>query len=241
MYFYNGEHVPGVTTILGVISKGDAITQWAVNQTVDFLIPRLQGELSTDDVDELLQDSRYAWKVKKQEAADIGTIAHNWIEDHLRGKQQELPEHPKARNSVEAALKWLETNRWETIAIEDVVFSPTHFYAGKMDWKARVNGVLAVPDWKTSKHIYSSYRYQTAAYVKAIEEITGEYIPDRWLLRIDKETGEFEDLQLTRDTLEEDFATFLGALQIYRREAELRREHGRAKRSQSAANRFDCA
>lgn len=230
MYFYDGEHVPGVTTILGVISKGDAITQWAVNQTLEYLTPRLQGELSTDEVNALLYDSRYAWKIKKQEAADIGTIAHNWIEDHLKGVEQPLPEHPNARKSVEAALKWLEENRWESLDIEGIVFSPTHFYAGKMDWKARVNGVLAVPDWKTSKYIYSSYRYQTAAYVKAIEEATGEYIPDRWLLRIDKETGEFEDLHLERDTLEEDFATFLGALQIYRREAELRRKSARTKR-----------
>jgi len=214
-----------------MISKGDAITQWAVNQTVEFLATSLQGELTTEQVGQLLYDSKSAWKYKKEEAAGIGTIAHNWIEDHLRGKEQPLPEHPKARNSVEAALKWMEENRWETISIEDVVFSPTHRYAGKLDWKVRVNGVLAIADWKTSKYIYNSYRYQTAAYLKAHEEVTGEYIPDRWIMRIDKETGEFEESYMDRESLEEDFNTFLAALQIYRREAQLRRKSVRSERA----------
>jgi genome maintenance exonuclease 1 len=223
-YYYDGVHVPGVTTILNTISKGDALTHWAVAQTIDYLEPRLIGELTDEQIHTLCDEARVAHKVVKEAAASIGTLAHDWIERYLKGEEPTLPENPKARNSCEAAVKWLAEHGWETLAIEEIVYSPTHLYAGKLDWLARVDGVLAVPDWKTSKAHYSTHRYQTAAYVKALEEVRDIHIPDRWILRIDKETGEHDPLHLTRDDLEADFEAFLAALTIYRREAQLRRK-----------------
>jgi hypothetical protein len=91
-----------------------------------------------------------------------------------------------------------------------------------MDWCGLVDGELAIPDWKTSKGIYSTYRYQLAAYLKAYEEETGERIVNRWILRIDKTTGEFEDVCLPRKELAADFRAFRNALELYKREQELK-------------------
>lgn len=223
-YFYDGVHVPGVTTILNIISKGDALTRWASNCAVDYLTPRLQGEVSTEELGFILNEARTAFETVKNEAGHIGTLAHNWIEQHLRGGSEPLPEHEKARNACEAALKWMQDNEWETIDVEQRIFSPTHLYAGTRDWFVRIRGRLAIADWKTSKHVYDSYRFQTAAYLRAEEEDSGVVIPDRWIFRIDKETGLFEESYFEPESIDSDFNAFLAALTLYRRTAELRRK-----------------
>lgn len=207
-----------------MISKGDAITQWAVNQSIEHLSSALQGELSSEDVQAILLGAKYAWKAKRDEAADIGTQAHNWIESFLKGENPEWPENPHVRNSCEAAVKWIESHHWETVEIEKQIYHPGYGYAGILDWWVLIDGVPSIPDWKTSKYIYSSYRYQTAAYLKAVELETGERIQDRWILRIDKNTGEFEDLRLPRKDLAKDFRCFNAALELYKRDKQLKEE-----------------
>ena len=84
--------------------------------------------------------------------------------------------------------------------------------------------MLAVPDWKTSKSLHSTYAYQTAAYLRALENEFGEKIPHRWLVRIDKETGIVEPRLLPEETIEKDYRAFESAVHIYRREAEVKKE-----------------
>lgn len=225
-YYYDGEHVPGVTTILNIVGKGDGLLYWAAQCAVEYLQQRLEGDLTTEDVAKFCKEAKLQWRAVKEEAGSIGGIAHDWIEQHLKGNTLPFPEHPKANNSCHVALEWMDSVHWETIEVEKVVYHPVHRYAGKLDWKAKINGVLAIPDWKTSKGIYSTYRYQTAAYLTADEAETGDHIPDRWICRIDKE-GDFDPandvLYMPRETLEADFNAFLAALTLYRREAEIRR------------------
>lgn len=102
------------------------------------------------------------------------------------------------------------------------MFLPELGVAGICDWFALIDGKVSLPDWKTSKAIYSSYRYQTAAYARAIEEEVGIVVEDRWILRIDKQTGEFEDVRLPREEMQEDFDTFTAAVKLYRREQQLK-------------------
>lgn len=222
-HLYDGKPLIGVTTALGIISKGDGLIQWGVNQAIDQISTQLQGDLSVEQVQSILWSAKSAWRTKRDEAADIGSQAHNWIELYLRGNNPEWPEHPQVRNSCEAAVKWIDKHKWQTVEIEKQVYHPRYGYAGILDWWALIDGVPAVPDWKTSKGIYSSYRYQTAAYVKAIEEETGERIKERWILRIDKNTGEFEDLRIPNKELAPDFRAFKNALELYKREQELKK------------------
>ncbi len=81
-----------------------------------------------------------------------------------------------------------------------------------------------MPDWKTSKSLHSTYAYQTAAYLRALENEFGEKIPHRWLVRIDKETGIVEPRFLPEETIEKDYRAFESAVHIYRREAEVKKE-----------------
>lgn len=225
-YYYDGKHIPGVTTVLGNISKGDGILQWAVNLTAETIKAQLEGELTTEEIGVICDLAKKAHRETKEEAGETGKIAHNWIESHLKGVTPPLPENPQARNAVENALRWLADVGWETVATEKLIYHPTYGYCGTLDWKVRINGVLSIADWKTSKGMYSSFRYQTAAYLRAEADNTGETIPDRWICRIDK-NGTFDPdedvLYMPPESIEADFNVFLAALTIHRREAELRR------------------
>ena len=223
-HYYNGQRLLGVTTALGIISKGDALVQWSANQAVEYLRLNLVGEITAEELDKQFSNAKRHWRDVKQEAADIGTLAHNWIERHLRGEAPNLlPENEYAKRSCEAAVKWIELHRWRTVSIEQQVYLPKLGVAGICDWYAEIDGELAVPDWKTSKDVYSIYRYQTAAYLKAIEEETGERVKNRWILRIDKLTGEFHDVLLPRKDLAADFRAFKNAVALYKRERELQK------------------
>jgi ATP-dependent exoDNAse (exonuclease V) beta subunit len=174
-------------------------------------------------VETVLLGAKYAWKNERDTAASIGTQAHNWIEAYLKGEEPVWPTDPQVANSCTAALEWINSVKWETIAIEHQIYIPELEVAGICDWYARINGQLAVPDWKTSKSLHGTYAYQTAAYLRALEAEFGEKIPDRWLIRIDKETGIVEPRYLPEEEIEKDYAVFTSAVTIYRREAELRR------------------
>ncbi len=231
-HYYDGKRLLGVTTALGAISKGDAITQWAVNCAVDYARANLPQSSSPEepcfidpqDTEFVLMGAKTAWKAARDEAALIGTTAHDWVERYLKGEDPDWPTDPHARRSAEAALQWIKSVKWESIAIERQIYIPELGVAGICDWYARINGVLAVPDWKTSKSLHSTYAYQTAAYLRALENEFGEKIPHRWLVRMDKETGIVEPRLLSEETIEKDYRAFESAVHIYRREAEVKKE-----------------
>ena len=175
------------------------------------------------DLDLIFQGAKYAWKAKRDEAASIGTQAHNWIEAYLKGDDPAWPEDHHVKNSCEAAVEWIKSVKWESVKIEHQIYIPELGVGGICDWYARINGELAVPDWKSSKSLHSSYAYQTAAYLKALEGEFGEKIPHRWLIRIDKETGIVEPRFLPQEEIEADYDAFKSAVTIYRRESELKK------------------
>jgi hypothetical protein len=233
---YNGKRLLGVTTALSAISKGDGLTQWAVNCALDYAranLPVYTNEpyelphisIDEQDLQTVFAGAKFAWRNASAEAAKIGTIAHQWIEDYLAGVDPlEWPEDEGARRSCEAALEWIQSVKWKTIQSEYQICIPDLEVGGICDWYAEIDGRPAVVDWKTSKSLHSSYAYQLAAYVKALELEFGVKIEDRWLIRIDKETGSVTPKYLPPDTLEADYETFVSAVNIYRREAAIKKE-----------------
>lgn len=213
-YFVGDRPVPSVTTICGVIGKGDALTQWAVNAAISYLKDRLIGHMTAEEMDAAFQEAKYAYRRTQQDALTVGTLAHNWIEQHLLGNTQPMPENEQARSSCEAALKWLEAHSWKTVSAERRIYSREHHYAGTLDYLAYIDGKLVVSDWKTSKRLYDEYTLQLSAYVQALKE-EGVETEGRWLIRIDKETGEFEEKFLSPEEQASDLKAFLGALAIW--------------------------
>ena len=128
------------------------------------------------------------------EALEIGNYTHKWIEEYIGTGRTILDiDGPPSNNSIDAFLKWEKEFKPEWISSESKIYCDKYKYAGTVDAVAKINGRVCVIDFKTSKKIYKPYHLQVAAYAQAIKRIDGL---GRWplgiILRLDKETGEYE-------------------------------------------------
>lgn len=201
---------PSVTSITGVLDK-PALIIWAVRLTIEFIDRAVRmGERITAAV---LDQAKVQHKIKKQEAADVGTMVHAWIEayiDHILEKTPypEMPNDEKAVNGVSAFLKWVKEHNVKFLESESIIYSKKHDYVGKMDVRLKLdwNGkkqVKKFADFKTNNwkenektgeqesRMYAEQRFQLAAYKNAWEEEKGEDGGGRLLIHINKDNGDF--------------------------------------------------
>lgn len=139
----------------------------------------------------------------------------------------------KAQNCVNAAFKWMQDHNVRWLHTERKIYSLKYNYCGTLDGDALIDSCndkfckgcrgrqfkdrRAITDWKSSNQLSDSYAYQTASYQFAhIEEFGNLYIPDRWIMRLGKEDGDFEAWYLPDVYFEPDFNAFLAALNLYR-------------------------
>lgn len=174
-YWLDGERLPSVTTILSRFKESGALMHWAWEC----------GKRGED------------YREVRDKAANIGTIAHEMVECHIRGISFEstlyAPELvERARKSFEAFLEWAGSTQLKATQTEVMLMSKEHRFGGTLD-AMLVNGKLALGDWKTSNAVYGDYLMQLAAYGllwrenRPEEPITGGF----HLLRFDKEYGDF--------------------------------------------------
>lgn len=209
----NWQDVPSVTGILKVSDKSAALTQWAANQVVKIIEQQIKPGVAYDEIElmKIIRTARYNFRSVSKEATDIGTLAHDWIEAFLCGTPKDMPHNEKAQNCCTAALKWIQAHKFTATRTERPLYSMKYNYVGTMDagGLGKIDDRPAIVDWKTSKALYPEYRFQLAAYAKAFEEEFG-ILPDRWLVRLDKETGDVEPIRLPEEDIDKDFLAFLG-------------------------------
>lgn len=195
--------VMNATTILGVIDKSGPLMGWQAKLMGQFVVDELPKFLNAH----LESTEEFAARMKKypraavNKAADIGKLAHEWLEQYGKRRLSGLDHHSaaavsgpdgQAGNCVDAALDWIEEHHVTPIAAESKVYSMDDNVAGTLDWIGLVDGKISLIDFKSSNGLYPSFRFQTAFYKKAWEEETGRKIDQRILLRLGKDDGEFE-------------------------------------------------
>ena len=128
------------------------------------------------------------------EALQIGNDAHEWIEYYINSSSDYDKETRRnVDNSISAFLDWNTEFKPEWIDSERKIYCDRFKYAGTVDAVAKINGRVCVIDFKTSKKIYKPYHLQVTAYAQAIKRIDGlRRWPLGMILRLDKETGEYE-------------------------------------------------
>ena len=183
-----GKRIAGVTTIIGNIGWGrEQLMYWAWNEGIE-------GRNYRDT---------------KQEAADSGTIAHSFIEAHLRGKEYvpSLDINPdivsKAEKAFQNFLHWKSMVDFRILSLEEHLVSERYQYGATPDCIAVINGKNCLFDWKASNGIYESYLIQVSAYKVVWEEVHSDILIDggHYLYRMDKESAAWtlhywEDLSL---------------------------------------------
>lgn len=211
--------VPGVTTITGMLDKSRALVQWAANQTTRYVKENFDPTLyqfNPKHLDQVLEKARFEHREYKENAADIGRQAHDWLDFYFKtGIELAYPQNELVVNAIDAAKSWLAQHTITDIQTERKVYSRRFNYSGILDKKAVVDGEKAIIDWKSGNNIWPESRMQTAAYQYAIEEETKEKIDVRWLIHLDKDKGAFTPYRLPRKDFYKDFSGFRGALRLY--------------------------
>jgi hypothetical protein len=166
-YKLDGQWVPGVTTILGVLDK-PALPKWAAASVAEYVADNREA------VEHLYAAGRgpmvaalkaIPWQ-KRDDAADRGTRLHDIADQIVRGKDVDVPDH--LIPVVENVLKFMDDYDIEPQLVEVPVGSRQGKYGGKLDLIAND----AIWDYKSTKRIYETTALQNAAY--AFAEFHGE-------------------------------------------------------------------
>lgn len=238
------KRLAGVTTYCGVLDKPFLIP-WAVGVTVDFLRDHLEylktGQLSSEEILKMAKDESNR---VKNDAGNLGTTIHKWIEEYIKGNNPEMPEDERAIIGVNSFLDWVEENDAEFYGSEKIVYSKENGFVGTLDFQVKVRkgelkGKKLLGDIKTGNSIYEEVKMQTAGYKAADEEEAGKKLYDgRIVLRVSKEDEEeyiarmkkkknikiippyqaFEAVFLDNDPDEfkKDYSAFLKCIDLYR-------------------------
>lgn len=173
-----GEKVPGVTTVLGVIDKPQ-IKQWAVDQTAAYAVANIDSLLNRTE-EQGYNFLRWYWNRLKpnefdnpeiditnyhvgvlNDAAELGTIVHEWIEADLNDWfEPDITRDEQAQMIVEY-LAWKAGHDIEVACTEATLFGQG--YAGTGDWIGKIDGVWTLVDNKTSRNTWDEQIAQLAA------------------------------------------------------------------------------
>ena len=200
----NGKRVPGVTTVLGVISK-PALVKWANNLG-------LQGIDSSAYVDE---------------TARVATLAHEMIQEYLGGPAWDRDAYDAgqvdlAENAVLSFFEWERQtgHRMKTEKIELPLVSEINRYGGTIDWYGLIDGRHWLVDVKTSKALWPEHVFQVAAYWMLLNE-NGLAVDGVRLLRVGRTEDEgFDDHVIGARQLNAAYKVFISALHLYRAKTE---------------------
>jgi hypothetical protein len=229
-YEIEGVEYPSVTTVLGLLGKGDALCYWSAKCAVDYIKDHLVEATESGDihrVHEVMENAVKAFKTVSADACSIGSEVHHAIESWVKDKKDYTGHNEAVQNSLIGFHDWEQKNHVEWMINEITVHDKHHSYAGTADAVAMINGVKYLVDFKTSKAIYDEYRLQLAAYKYALPfEVEAVAV-----LRIDKETGEFDFKDLSKD-IDLKYQAFLDLLSFYYKSAKRRLKNNQRAKDQ---------
>lgn len=212
------DYLIGVTTATGMMDKSRALMIWAGRLTKDYLVDLLQSGKTIDELD--IEQAINQHNVKREEAATIGSLVHDWAEQYIKGLNPEVPEDESVQNGVTAFLRWANENDIRFISSEKRVYSRKYNYVGTMDCSFTMgkedHKIIHAGDFKTSSGIYPEMAMQVSAYQHAEAEEHGTQYGDKCIIRFDKNTGEFEAKWFDLDEHDIHFNGFISCLDLKR-------------------------
>ena len=208
-YVVDGNKIPSVTKVIDSCFP-KYLVDWAVQESASFFLQSVEPYRRVDPatffipfkvVEHIHEGILTASKTISEHAADIGSTVHDWISQGIRYKMGHtklpaMPDEDEAVNCVEAFRDWAVGKNINWISTDQKIYYHSDVvserFAGTVDAVAEINGKEYVIDFKTSKKIYKPYHLQVAAYAKAIGKM---YDTKPWglILRLDKETGKFQE------------------------------------------------
>ena len=188
-YEYEDRLVPRVTSILSDMLHEEYLMNWA----------NYMGRIKHMD-----------HKVYSEDAADTGTITHDYIEKYVNfgiiPNFDELENFEKRRKVQNAFLSFVEW--WKIINKHTykVIFHEKSlsckYYGGTLDMLIEIDGKIYLVDFKTSNHFNYKYHLQVAAYRRMLWLSLGILIDGAIILKLSKTKVEFEEQIIDLNTYE---------------------------------------
>lgn len=197
----DGKPLMGVTTILKVIGKGDALVQWSANMAVDFLEANWINYFDHEKMmpsASLLKEAKTAWRTNRDKAGGFGSNVHNAIEQYVKHLDSGDPFtmnnlDEKETVAVMNFIEWASTENIKFLECEKHVYSKEMWVGGILDLVFEKDSKIYVGDIKTSSGIYPEYFFQMAAYDICINEMHDKYKDiDGYTIINLKKTGQIE-------------------------------------------------
>lgn len=199
----NGQRIPSVTTVLGILAK-PALLEWAY-------------QCGLDGVD---------YKQIRDDSAGVGTLAHSLIVSDLLSKDNSTEGY--AEKDVKLAQRcrlsfreWTGGRTFKNILVETPLVSEKFCFGGTPDWFGEIDGVSTLLDFKTSGAIYPEYFHQVAAYRQLLVE-AGHKVEVIKILRLPKSEVEVAE-ERTLKNLDAHWKIFLACLSIYQLQKEAKK------------------
>ncbi len=218
----------GVTTIISNMSK-DFMAPWVVKEFYQYMVDNwdLSKTYTPEESEELLLTAKKQYNVKSAEARKIGTIVHEWVSNHIQGKDSAIPNIEEVKNSIKSFLDFEKSHKIEWLLSEEIICSVKKYkkektedelivnVAGTLDFLAYIDGVLTLGDFKTSKRISEEAYLQLGAYDFFLKEQMGFNSEQRMIVRIPKDKSDVE-VAVVDTPLKFDQATFFNLKQVHR-------------------------
>ena len=191
-YSLNGRPLVAVTTVIHTVLRAPQLEQW---------FKTMGGQ--SDAI--------------RDEAAAFGRSIHAGLTAHASGRKLLPLDMPvNWQVTVDVGKRWIDENLEEIYAVEEPIASLKYGYAGQPDLYGRRIGhkTPCLIDWKTTRDLYWSHRFQLAAYRKAAVETYGDKPAERIVLLFSKdEPGQVTSYVLTHH--DADFAGWGYCLGLY--------------------------
>lgn len=203
-YYWDGEPLPSVTTIISRLAK-PLLIQWAANCAVEHIraqldlrnvvgLPPQEGAAAFEAI---CEEAKKAHAGIRDEAGDVGRTVHDIArailagETVFDGRPRDLA--PQAVMALVAFERWRAPRKIEPFGLERRIMSRRLRYAGTADFWGLVDGTHTVLDFKTGNGVYDEAWWQTSGYEYALREELGFAGPiRRVIVHLNKSTGECE-------------------------------------------------
>lgn len=184
--------VPGVTTVTGALDKG-GVVQWAVDNTAAFAVANIESLMTRTeeqgfgflrfypkrfkerDFDDPTVDIRDYSNGVLDDLAELGTLTHDWVADHILGNFEPDLVRPEQAQMAERFMDWEQFHVIDPILVESTLVGEG--YAGTIDhlWDimclhddpcfpgADERPVRALIDAKTSRNTHDTHYAQLGA------------------------------------------------------------------------------
>lgn len=175
IYYLDGKHVPGVTTVVGNVGGGGGLVKWAGECAALYAFDH-RDELGTLGREEYVDLVSKAADRTRDEAARAGSDVHTIAHALLGDEPVQVPAH--LRGHIDQTIDFLE--RWgvEDLLAEVMVGNRRYGYAGRLDLIARLrDGRIWLLDYKTGRSVWRTVALQLAGYRYAefyVEQSEGE-------------------------------------------------------------------